>query len=236
MKQLLRKNRFLLLLFFLILFNIGLSVQLYFLKQKETSKVTEVLTFETMAKEKKFHETDENYKIAVYYPVTTYSNLNLAIEHLIEENIKNFKEEILFPNTLNQTSRLDIVYELYSTKEYLSYVFTIFQDTLGAHPISFYNTISYDIENQQLITIDDLVNQNPNFLEIVSKNVRDTLLKNKRIVNTDMLMQGTMPKSENFSTFVFTKEGYLFFFSPYQVAPYSSGKFEVLVPYEKFME
>lgn len=236
MKQLLRKNRFLLLLFFLILFNIGLSVQLYFLKQKETNKVTEVLTFESSSKEKKIHEVDENYQIVAYYPITSYQNLNIEIEKLIEENIKNFKEEIMISNVLNQTSRLDILYNSYSTGEYLSYVFTIFQDTLGAHPISFYNTISYNTKTQEIISIDDLVSQKSNFLEIASKNVRDILLKNKKIVNMEMMMQGTMPKKENFSTFAFTKEGYLFFFSPYQVAPYSSGKFEVLVPYEKFNE
>ncbi len=236
MKQFLRKNRVVLLLFFLILFNIGLSVQLYFLKQKETHKITEVLTFETALKEKKIHEIDENYQISIYYPITSYSNLNIEIERLIEENIKNFKEEIIFPNTLNQIYRLDIVYETYSTDKYLSYVFTIFQDTLGAHPISFYNTISYNLENQKMITIDDLINQNPKFLEVASKNVRDILLKNPKIVNTEMMMQGTMPNKQNFSTFALTKEGYLFFFSPYQVAPYSSGKFQVLVPYKKFNE
>ena len=35
--------------------------------------------------------------------------------------------------------------------------------------------------------------------------------------------------------FVFTKEGILFFFPPYQVGPYSSGMFSSVVPFEKLL-
>ncbi|MDE5587035.1 MAG: RsiV family protein, partial [Bacilli bacterium] len=86
----------------------------------------------------------------------------------------------------------------------------------------------------QVVTLEDFIKEDSNFLEIVSKNVREQLSKNKKIVSYDMMIQGTTPQIENFSQFAPTDRGYLFFFSPYQVAPYSSGKFQVLLPYSLF--
>ena len=232
MKNNLREHRFFLLLFALILFNICLSIQYYFLKDRENHKVTEVIHFEDAVPEKKIIEEKHPYQLRVYYPITDYKVLNQEIDTKIKSHIEDFKKEISNVGVqLNQSYTLDILYQEFENSPYISYVFTIFQDTGGAHPISFYDTISYNREENKIVTIEDLVKENPQFLEIVSKSVREQLSKNKNIVNYNMMMEGTLPKKENFETFAITEEGYLFFFSPYQVAPYSSGKFQVLVPY-----
>jgi len=232
MKNNLREHRFFLLLFALILFNICLSIQYYFLKDRENHKVTEVIHFENAKSEKKMIEENHPYQLRVYYPVIDYKILNQEIDQKIRKHIEDFKKEISNVGVqLNQSYTLDILYQEFESSPYISYVFTIFQDTGGAHPISFYDTTSYNKEENKIVTIEDLVKENPKFLEIVSKSVREQLSKNKNIVNYNMMMEGTLPKKENFETFAITEEGYLFFFSPYQVAPYSSGKFQVLVPY-----
>lgn len=235
MRKLLKEHRLTLLLFFLILFNIALSIQLYFLKQKQTYKTTEVIHFQNAAPEKKIVEDVHPYQLRVYYPITSYPNLNQEIDQRIQKHIRDFKREIPFTTVqLDQTYSLDILYQAYQQGPYISYVFTVFQDTGGAHPYSFYDSISYNTETNQVIGIDDLVKENSSFLEIVSDNTREKLSKNKAIVSYDMMIQGTLPKLENFSQFAFTEDGYLFFFPPYQVAPYSSGKFQVLLPYSLF--
>ncbi len=237
MKNDLREHRFFLLLFALILFNISLSVQYYFLKNRENHKVTEVIHFENAALEKKMIEEKHPYQLRVYYPVTDYKVLNQEIDAKIKSHIEDFKNEISNAGVqLNQSYTLDILYQEFESSPYISYVFTIFKDTGGAHPISFYDTISYNKEDNKIITIEDLVKENPKFLEVVSKSIREQLSKNKNIVNYNMMIEGTLPKKENFQTFAFTEEGYLFFFSPYQIAPYSSGKFQVLVPYSLLKE
>ena len=237
MKKNLKEHRFFLLLFALILFNISLSIQYYFLKNKENHRVTEVIHFQNATSEKKMTEEKHPYQLRVYYPVTNYPTFNKEIDTKIQSYIQDFKKEISNSEVqLNQSYTLDILYQEFQTNPYISYVFTVFQDTGGAHPISFYDAISYNIETNQMVTIENLVKENPNFLEIVSKSTREQLSKNSKIVNYDMMMEGTLPKIENFKTFAITEEGYLFFFSPYQVAPYSSGKFQVLVPYSVFKE
>lgn len=235
MKNNLKEHRFFLLLFALILFNISLSIQYYFLRNQENHRVTEVIHFQNATSEKKMVEETHPYQLRVYYPVTNYPTFNQAIDTRIKSHIENFKKEIASSGVqFNQSYTLDILYREFQKDSYISYVFTIFQDTGGAHPISFYDTISYDIETNQIVTIEDLLKENPKFLEIVSKNVREQLSKNQKVVSYDMMMEGTLPKIDNFKTFAMTEDGYLFFFSPYQVAPYSSGKFQVLVPYSLF--
>lgn len=235
MKKILKKYRLTLLLFFLILFNIGLSIQFYFLKQQENSKVTEVIHFQNATPEKKMIEEKHPYQLRVYYPITSYPTLNQEIDAKVQSHIQDFKDEISDSGVqLNQTYTLDILYKEFQKGPYISYVFTIFQDTGGAHPNTFYDTISYNTKTNQMVTLEDLIKENLNFLDIVSENTREQLSKNKKIVSYDMMIQGTLPKIENFSQFAITEKGYLFFFSPYQVAPYSSGKFQVLLPYSLF--
>ncbi len=237
MKKNLKRYRFAILSFFLILFNISLSIQFYFLKQRENNRVTEVIHFQNAAPEKKMIEEKHPYQLRVYYPITNYPTLNQAIDTKIQSHIRDFKDEALNSGVqLNQTYSLDILYQKYQKEPYISYLFTVFQDTGGAHPISFYDSITYNTETNQVVTIEDFIKENPNFLDIVSENTREQLSKNKKIVSYDQMIQGTSPEVENFSQFAVTENGYLFFFSPYQVAPYSSGKFQVLLPYSLFQK
>ena len=69
-------------------------------------------------------------------------------------------------------------------------------------------------------------------LDKISKYARSNLIKDKRIVNTGMLFEGTKPTNDNFKNFVFTENGYLFYFKRYQIAPYSSGDISLVIPYK----
>lgn len=46
-----------------------------------------------------------------------------------------------------------------------------------------------------------------------------------------MLYEGTKPIKENFNNFIFSKNGLIIYFPQYQIAPYSQGEFNVIVPY-----
>lgn len=229
------KHRFLVLLILLIIFNIALAFQLSFIREEEKEKIVEVVEVVDSTVEGKIFEELHPYQLRIYYPVTEYSLLNQKIEEKIQGYVKAFKDEIKeLDIQLNQEYTLDILYEEYFHNKYLSYRFTIFQDTGGAHPNTFYDSISYDIETGEVIILDSLIQECPDFLKIVSTEVRKQLSVNPRITSYDMLIQGTYPVKENFKIFSFTEDGILFSFSPYTVAPYSSGKFQVLVPYERF--
>lgn len=173
-----------------------------------------------------------NYEIQVYYPNTIYNNLNKFIDKNIKSYISKFFSDIKDPNVQqDQYYTLYITYDSYTYQNYLSYVFYIEYYTGGAHPNHEIWTVNYDTKINKLITIDTLVYYNPNILKTFSLISRNNLINNERIVNINMLMSGTEPIKDNFKSFVFSNKGLIIFFERYQVAPYSSGEFNITIPY-----
>ena len=184
--------------------------------------------------EYKIEEKNNNYKIIAYYPKTDYSKLNNVINDKIYEYIKEFKENVNSSDyPINQYYSLIILYDCYEYDNYISYIFRIEDYTGGAHPNHRIYTVVYDIKNNVIITIDDLINKNQNILNIFSENSREILKSNDKITSSTMLYEGTKPKKENFTNFVFSKNGIILFFQEYQVAPYSQGEFNVVLDYKK---
>lgn len=184
--------------------------------------------------EYKIEEKTNNYKITVYYPKTDYSKLNNVINDKIYGYIKEFKEDVNSSDyPINQYYSLIILYDSYEYDNYISYIFRIEGYTGGAHPNHRIYTVVYDIKNNEIITIDDLINKNQNILNIFSETSREILKSNNRITSSTMLYEGTKPKIQNFQNFVFSKNGIILFFQEYQVAPYSQGEFNVLINYKK---
>jgi hypothetical protein len=50
------------------------------------------------------------------------------------------------------------------------------------------------------------------------------------------LADGTSPDRENFLAIVLEPTGFRVFFSPYQVAAYAAGPFEVVIPYAALVD
>lgn len=186
----------------------------------------------TTNNEYKIIKIKENYKIQIYYPITEYENLNKQIANNITNYIKEFKTNVKNSTIpVNQYYHLIILYEKYEYSNYISIVFRIEDFTGGAHPNHRIKTIVYNKETNQIESINNLIKNNKNFLNKVSTISRNELKTNNRITDLSMLYEGTKPIKENFSNFVYSKNGLIFFFPQYQVAPYSQGEFNVIIPY-----
>ncbi len=182
--------------------------------------------------EYKILKTDRNYKIQIYYPITKYKTLNKAIKKEIKTYINEFKYNIKSSTIpINQYYHLIILYEKYEYQNYISYIFRIEDFTGGAHPNHRLYTIVYNKNENKIITIDDLIINNNELLNTLSNYTRDKLRRNKRITDISMLYEGTKPIKENFNNFIFSKNGLIIYFPQYQIAPYSQGEFNVIVPY-----
>lgn len=176
-----------------------------------------------------------NNGIQVIYPRTKYSVLNQEIFSLIKKHIDTFmnlakeaiQEDIIYT--------LDISHDEYSYQEYLSFVFYISSYTGGAHPEHIVSCIVYDVSQDKIIHISDLIKEKSDLLTILSKESRKILANDSNIQNVSMMIDGTMPTISNFSHFVFVPTGIMIFFPEYQVAPYSSGAFKVVIPYSKIL-
>ncbi len=190
--------------------------------------------------EQKHEEVNEEkgYKIQAYLPYTSYPILNREIVTFIESRIDEFKKEMDdFGPLTNQVYTMLIHYDTYAYKNYVTYVFTIFLDTAGAHPNTYIKSITFDKEKQQIVTIDSLVRQYPNLLKQLSTLSLEELKHSEKFKEQGyqdiigMLEDGTKPIAKNFRNFAFTEKGLLLFFENYQVAPYFYGSFQVNIPY-----
>lgn len=183
--------------------------------------------------EYKISEISKNYKVQIYYPITEYKKLNTIINKQITNYLKEFKDNVKSSTIpINQYYHLIILYEKYEYENYISFVFRIEDFTGGAHPNHRIKTIVYDTKNNKIITIDDLTNKNKDLLKVLSEFSRKELKYNKKITDSSILYEGTKEEKVNFTNFVFSKEGLIIFFPQYQVAPYSQGEFNVVIPYK----
>lgn len=174
-------------------------------------------------------------EINISYPRTKYPLLNETITKEIKTILNEFMEYAKSELEFNFTYTLDINYEEYSYNNYLSFVFYTSIYTGGAHPDNKIFTINYDILNNKIITIDDIISNDK--LLTLSNESRKILMQNKNIEHDknskEMLVEGTKPLKNNFRNFVFSENGLIIYFEQYQIAPYSSGSFKVLIPYNK---
>ena len=177
-----------------------------------------------------------NNGIQVIYPKSKYKKLNDEVFLLIQREILQFmviarnKQEDKFTYTL------DISHDEYSYQDYLSIILYVSSYTGGAHPEHIVSCIVYDVSQDKIVHMSDLIEESPDLLELLSKESRRILAANSNIQNISMMMEGTKPTTSNFSHFVFAPTGIMIFFPEYQVAPYSSGAFKIVIPYTKIFE
>ncbi len=231
MEKLLKKYRYLLILTLLLVFNICVIINnrnYYFMSRKVVV---------TNNQEKKLEYTSKKqYKIKAYYPDIKYPLLDKVITDKINKYIDEFKDNVIdVPVKQNQYYTFYLLYDMYSYQDFISYVFSIETYTGGAHPNHDIFTVTYDKSTDKIVTIADLVETNPNFLDTASNTAREELINNPGIVDINMLNSGTTAEVDNFSRFAFSSDGIVFFFTQYQIAPYSSGTFEITVPYSKIL-
>ena len=164
------------------------------------------------------------HTIKVDVPIHVTEQVKQKIEIFVEEEKEKFLASIQDATVQKDiTYTLDISYENYSSKKYESFLFFTTNYTGGAHPYTTLWTVNYDKKEQKFVSIDTLINKEKNFLKKVSKSIQSDLLMNPKVINSAMLFAGTYPSKENFQNVIFTEKNLLFFFPPYQVAPYSSG-------------
>ena len=213
--------------FAIFLFFLQFSLNIYFIFNKDKDLSTVYVN-----NDGNFSEKTDNYEIKINYPLTGYKKLNEEIKKIVNKYMKDFKNDL--PNKdipVDMTYTLIIDFKDFYYNNYVSFVFYIEYFTGGAHPNHDIVTINYDKTTDSFIKIENLLEKNKDILDIFSKISRKRLINNPKITVTSMMYEGTKPTKDNFKNFVFTKDGILLLFNYYQVAPYSQGEFQIIVPY-----
>ena len=145
--------------------------------------------------------------------ISTSKNITNEANDKVSSNLKDNKN--IIDRIAIKVSTLDFQ-QVPISSEATSFVFLLSSNIFCLTPVK--ATVSKEIGRS--------------ILNIFSKISRNELMHNKDIVDISMLMEGTMPNILNYSNFVFSNDGIIIYFSYYQVAPYSSGMFEVLINYK----
>ena len=226
-----QKNYILALFFFFFLI-----ISTYFVTKSTSEYVVNVNeNIETNTSIKEINKEEEKYIIKAYIPETHIKELNLKIEKTYNDIIQKFEKNVQDLKLLdNRKFSLNINFTEYTYNEYISFLITYSCDFGGAHPDIDIVTVNYNKKDKEIIDINKMIEKNKDILNIFS-NVSYKSLKDKieEKEDSNMLKQGTRPIKENFTNFVFSKDGIILFFPNYSVAPYYLGNFEVKIPYSK---
>ncbi|HEY4489443.1 MAG TPA: DUF3298 domain-containing protein [Candidatus Paceibacterota bacterium] len=194
------------------------------------------------------------HEIDVAYPGTTPLKSSagaeadaaavFAMRNFSQNTVNAFKEsaEMDMPG-LGEFARgrkytMGVEYKLFESPETVSYVYQIYQDTLGAHPNTYYRTFLFDRASGEVLHLEDLFVPGAPYLERLSERTRAELpvimarmaQMSPSEVDMDYVNSGTMPIGDSFGNFKIDGTNLVMIFPPYQVGPYVYGTIEVPIP------
>ncbi len=146
---------------------------------------------------------------------------NGNFEDLTQEDIKMMRLD-------ERKYALSSEYETYTGARTVSYVFSIYEDTLGAHPNLYFRTFTFDTKTGQEILLGNLFTSSSNYLSTLSVRARSDIpgiIKKMSGSSGDIeyIQNGTKPVAESFQNFYIDNKNLVLVFPPYQVGPYALG-------------
>lgn len=122
----------------------------------------------------------------------------------------------------------------HQSQRLLTLLMTGSEYTGGAHPNATFYILAVDPTSGRKIALDDLF-ASPNYLQELSRLAGEALANRTEELNTDSkwISEGTAPQADNFDVLWPGDDGLYILFTPYQIAPYSTGTPTVMIPYDK---
>jgi hypothetical protein len=215
--------------------------------QPQTSRTPVSTTTPATLSGTSYVEHAQYYDIAANYPSTTplIGSANTAavgqIDTFISTTISQFKSQGGF-STLTQADAtnmgltpdnketLDIKYLIASSPHTVSYIFTTYEYTLGAHGNTFFQTFTFNTTTGTLLSLGDVFSGTSylNTLSSISRAQLPGVIG--QTYDPSFITDGTQPTAANFSSFFFDNSDFVILFSPYQVAPYAAGPQTLRIP------
>lgn len=225
-----------------------------YVNQKDTQQGQATATPTTNPQKTSLDEHGKYYDIIATYPSSTglspQANAQaLEVMKQFEVNaITAFKEQGNFNNLSAQDIKafgfdqgrkesLNITYQSKQGQHTVSYVFVMSQDTLGAHPNTYYRTFSWNTSTGDSLQLSDIFSSS-DYLSILSNASRQVLpsIIAKRAgmkvndVDIGYINRGTTADADNFTNWYIEAGNLVLIFPAYQVGPYVLGPQEVPLP------
>lgn len=197
-----------------------------------------------VAKEQKITETINGAEINVSYAVFTNvpDAVNAKIKEYIDGIVKDIKD-IAEAGTAAENDGLFLIskYEVAQANEkYISLVQSTQEYSGGAHGNQYFMTFNFDTTTGKELHLIDLFAGNKNYLSLIKPKVKAAVLaelKQRLLDNGDkktdpasLLFDDIMTlDADVFETFTFGEKYIMFYFAPYDIAPYSTGPIVVKI-------
>jgi hypothetical protein len=197
-----------------------------------------------------YSESHPYYTVDLVYPETGNQQEQTAIEQMLKQELDDFSKNVADSDPAIQPSLAE-GYKLSLSTQFqrfsgagntTSYLFTLNEDTGGAHPNYSFRTFVFDSTGKEL-SLSDL------FQSATSNPHADYLNQIAGIATVDVTEQmrtrlggdpagsiftdGLAPSNENYQDWVLDGNSLHFYFPPYQVAAYAAGDFDVTIPLSK---
>lgn len=131
---------------------------------------------------------------------------------------------------------LSVDYETKESPTTLSYIYTLYEDTMGAHPNAYLRTYTFNKKTGEQIHLDEILSGN--YLERLSTLSREKLAKTIGEMsggepNMEYIESGTLPIADSFQNFYLEAGALVLLFPPYQVGPYAIGLQSARIPFSE---
>jgi len=184
------------------------------------------------------------YTIDVRYPQmsdaedSNHRRFNDEVATLARQQVEEFKKHVTKPDPglpgAAAGSSLDISYSVgLSTNDRLISV-GFEADTYyagAAHPNRHTFAYTYDLRQGRKLDLNDLFKPRSDYLKVIADYCVKTLAKQLDQPDIAWIRRGAGPTNRNYQSWMITAKGLKFTFDPYQVAPYSEGAQDIVVPY-----
>jgi hypothetical protein len=186
----------------------------------------------------KYYDIATNYATSTPLALSVGASANASavalMKNFVASTIEQFKTDGKFANLTSNDIKvmgldqgrkesLTVVYLMASSPHTVSYIYTVYEDTLGAHGNTVFKTFTFDTRTGKELHLSDLF-VSADYLTVLSQMSKDMLtsqLGNMSV--SQMIASGTTPDEKNFQNFFFDNESFVLLFPPYQVAPYAAG-------------
>lgn len=175
-------------------------------------------------------------QIQIDYPLTLSQNpvAGPVIDQFLQKQRQDFFTPLADPMFYYSPGplTLTITYEeIPFSADITTLKFTIDTYLGGPHPNMLYQTFTFDLKGQRVLTLNDLFLPGSNPLTVIDPIVEQSLKTQLGdYADATMIQQGTGTDPANYQNFTITPDGLTFFFPPYQVAPYVAGPQTVTIP------
>lgn len=193
----------------------------------------------------------QRYVVSASYPVvkglkdkSVETALNARFQQWAQNHIDAFKSNLadMQPDDMMASipgaNQINISFSVKVKEDHrLGIVWDVAQNYVGsAHPSETLNPVMYDMDTGTVITLSDLFKPGSPYLKRLSRFCTERLTQSFTNSGIPLFTDGLKPTEQNFANFLIRPEGLYFVFNPYQVAPYSAGVQEVVVPYSLFQD